>query len=205
VGGRSEPAVPQERRAAPEGPKRRGGAARSAACDPPLLRDYRVATPTSASSKAGGQTPSRQRDVCSTQARSAARLPGGANTNALSNPVGRRGGVRAGVCPSRRRALRPDRVCHAAIKGMATPGGFAEVRQSALKQNRVPLGGHRPPTCVSDRNPDWTKSPQRGSAPRCGLERGVAEGSKRSKDPRSQTRHLRQSFYSCGGVRGAPS
>jgi len=32
---------------------------------------------------------------------------------APSNPDGRRGGVRAQLCVSRRRAFRPDRVCHA--------------------------------------------------------------------------------------------
>jgi hypothetical protein len=46
---------------------------------------------------------------------------------ALSNPAGRRGGVRAGLCASRCRAFRPDRVCHADQQRIATPDGFIEV------------------------------------------------------------------------------
>lgn len=59
------------------------------------------------------------------------RLQGGARTNAPSNSASRRGGVRAGVCASRRRALRLDRVCPRGNKDAATPDGFAEVRQCA--------------------------------------------------------------------------
>lgn len=39
---------------------------------------------------------------------------------------GRRGGVRAGLGASRRRALRPQRECRAAGQKRATPGGFTE-------------------------------------------------------------------------------
>lgn len=55
-------------------------------------------------------------------------------------------------CASRRRALRPDRVCHAKSKGTAASSGCAAVRQCTLNRYRVPLPAPAGPA-LCDRNP----------------------------------------------------
>jgi len=67
---------------------------------------------------AGKQTPAHPRRP---QILSEASAPQAQTKHALSNPAGRRGGVRARLCASRRRASRPDRACHAENKKRRGP------------------------------------------------------------------------------------
>ncbi len=139
MGVRSGPAVTLERRAASEGPEQGGGA--GAASLRPAAAGLEGATPTPLFRRRR-PTPSRPCDARSPRSASAARLQRSHN-KAPSNPAGRRGGVRAGLWASRRRALRPDRACHATNRSAATSGCSAGVRQCALNRPRVP---HRRPS-----------------------------------------------------------
>lgn len=132
------------RRAAPERPEQSGGPRQSRGCGTPR-RAYRAATPTR-QADAGGQRRRAQKGAATSAIRDASaarRLRWSPPNNAPLNPTDRRGGVRADLGVSRRRALRADRVCHADQQGIATPGGFNEVRQCALIRYRVQFSGAR--------------------------------------------------------------
>lgn len=173
VGGRSGPAIPptkagrtqraETKRRTPAQPGLRHAAAGSKGSDahPRQIACRRLTPP-----RPGAVTAATQRAalISSTEL----------HNHALSKPDGRRGGVRAQLCASRRRALRPDRVCHATNKDTADPGGFAEVRQRTLINYRVPLPGSARPAS-RDRH---LQRPRRRRATRrraSGVERGHAK------------------------------
>ena len=92
--------------------------------------------------------------------RASARAPQEPIKAAPSNPVGRRGGVRAGLGVSRRRALRPDRVCHAENRRCCGPWRLhSSPPEHAQSRSRSIAGAagrmvRANPSSVSDRNPN---------------------------------------------------
>ena len=91
--------------------------------------------------------------------------------DALSNPDGRRGDVRAQLCASRRRALHPDRVCHAAKQRRCGPWRLRRSPPAHAHPNPRSISRQR--RRVSDRNPH---GPRRTATRRraCAVERGRA-------------------------------
>lgn len=85
--------------------------------------------------------------------------------NALSKPAGRRGGVRADLWASRRRALRTDRACHAATRGAASSGASQKSASARTTDPRVPFR-REPRRRVSDPHSDGPGRRRRlGDAP----------------------------------------
>ncbi len=85
--------------------------------------------------------------------------------------AGRRGGVRAGLWASRRRALGPDRVCHAESKGarsLAVSQKSVRARsiEIAFHCRRSRLDGSSVPILRQRSQPEWAETQKRlGDAP----------------------------------------
>ncbi len=202
VGGRSGPAIPpneagRTQRAemqwrTPAQPGLRHAAAGSKGSDA-HLRQIECRRPT----------PQRPGAVTAAHQRAALFSSTELHNHALSKPVGRRGGVRAQLCASRRRALRPDRVCHAENQRDCGPWRLRRSPPAHAHQISRSAAG-RARLTSADRNPNGQRRRRATRRRPSGVERGhAARDTPWHFTPR--TANLRQSYVCARWHRTEPS